>query len=309
MLTKSIRILNFDDSITKQKNLLSQYENQVLDLKDLGMQTRCWVNFNSRSLIQKRIQNSPKNAITFLGSGDFHHVTELLLTQFDEPLSVITFDFHPDWDTLPPRFGCGSWVNEVLKRKNILQFILLGVSSADISTFNIQSGNLASFKNDRLQLYPYSHQTSLTFLKKIPKNASVKIEKGLFFKRIYWNELKNKNLEVFFQNLLKRMPAKKVYVSIDKDCLRNDYALTNWEEGKFSLEELLCLLKLIRQNLDIVGLDITGDYSPISVKGIFKKIASYLDHPKGIEVNTFPESFITGRNEDTNLKILEILTS
>jgi arginase family enzyme len=309
VLTKSIRILNFDDSITKQKNLLSQYENQVLDLKDLGMQARCWVNSNIRSVIQKRIQNSPKNSITFLGSGDFHHVTELLLAQFDEPLSVITFDFHPDWDTLPPRFGCGSWVNEVLKRKNIAKFILLGVSSADISSFNIQSGNLSSLKDDRVEIYPYSHHPSLIFLKKIPENVSVKTGKRLFFNRIYWDELKNKNLEDFFQNLLKRMPTRKVYVSIDKDCLSNDYALTNWEEGKFSLEEILRLLKLIKQNLDIAGLDITGDYSPIAVKGIFKKITSHLDHPKDIKANTLPESFITALNEETNLKILKLLNS
>jgi hypothetical protein len=147
------------------------------------------------------------------------------------------------------------------------------------------------------------------FLKKIPKNVSVRIENGLFFSKICWDELKNKKLEDFFQDLLKRMPAKKVYVSIDKDCLTNDYSLTNWEEGRFSLDELLLFLKLIKENLDIVGLDITGDYSPISLKGTFKKIASYLDHPKGIKANALPESLVTEINENTNLKILQFLNS
>lgn len=309
MLDKSIRILNFDDSIIKQKNLLSQYENKALDLKDLGMSARYWVSPKVRSLIESRIQNSARNSITFIGSGDFHHITELLVAKFNEPISVISFDFHPDWDTLPPRFGCGSWVSEVLKRKNILKFVLLGVSSKDISNFNIQGANLSSLKDDRLDIYPYSHRPSLVFPKKIPKNVSVRIENRIFFSKIYWDELKNKKLEDFFQNLLKRMPTKEVYVSIDKDCLSNDYSLTNWEEGGFSLDELLLFLKMIKENLDIVGLDITGDYSPISVKGTFKKIASYLDHPKGIPANALPGSFITERNEDTNLKILQLLNS
>lgn len=309
MLNKSIRILNFDDSIIKQKNLLLGYENEVWDLKDLGMSVRFWMNSAVRSLIEKRIRNSTRNLITFLGSGDFHHITELLVARFDKPISVISFDFHPDWEVFGPRFGCGSWVSEVLNRKNILKFVLLGTSSKDISSFNIQGANLSSLKDGRLEIYPYSHQPSVVFLKKIPKNVSVRIENGLFFNKIYWDELKNKKLEDFFQNLLKRMPTREVYVSIDKDCLNNDYSLTNWEEGGFSLDELLLFLKMIKENLDIVGLDITGDYSPISVKGTFKKIASYLDHPKGIQANTLPDSFITERNEDTNLKILQLLNS
>jgi len=309
MFVKPIRVLNFDDSIVKQKNLLLRYENEILDLRDLGMQARCWFTAGVRSAIENRIQNSTRNSITFLGSGDFHHITELLVAQFDEPISVITFDFHPDWDTLPPRFGCGSWVSEVLKRGNILKFILLGVSSPDLSSFSIQSGNLSSLKDDRLEIYPYSHKPSLVFLKKIPKNVSVRIENRLFFSKIYWDGLKNKKLEDFFPSLLKRMPTRQVYVSIDKDCLSNDYSLTNWEEGRLSLDELLLSLKLIKENLDIVGFDISGDYSPISVKGIFKKITSYLDHPKDIKANNLPESFITERNEDTNLKILQLLNS
>lgn len=309
MLNKMIRILNFDNSIIKQKRLLSQYENEVIELNDLGPKVRHWVNLKNRECVEKRICTSLKNSITFLGSGDFHHISEILIGRFNEPMCVIVFDFHPDWVILPPRFGCGSWVSEVLKKKNILKLILLGVSSSDISSFDIQTGNLNSLKDDRVEIYPYAHKSSLTFFKKIPKNVSIEIKNGIFFNKIYWNELKNKDLTAFFQNLLNRLPTKKVYVSIDKDCLKNDYALTNWEEGYFSLQELLLILKLIKQNLDIIGLDIVGDYSDISIKGIFRKFASYFDHPKNIKAKKLTESFITAVNEDTNLKILEVLNS
>ena len=102
------------------------------------------------ALISQRIINSPKNRITFLGSGDFHHISSNLINQFNQPCSLIVFDYHPDWDILPPRKGCGSWVSEVLKNKNIKKIILIGVSSSDISTLNIQSANLASLKDNRV---------------------------------------------------------------------------------------------------------------------------------------------------------------
>lgn len=307
MLNNSISVLNFDDSILKQKKIFTRYKFEVLDLKGIGTIARNWVNLKTRGIIEDRIKNSAKNSVTFLGSGDYHHISEILISRFNEPISVIDFDFHPDWTLMPPRFGCGSWVNEVLRKKNILKFIMLGVSSDDLSSPDIQTGNLGSLKDGRVEIYPYEHKPSPAFLKRIPKNVSLTIKNGIVFNRIYWSELKDKNLNDFFYELLKRIRQKRVYVSIDKDCLKNEYALTNWEEGKFSLDGLLFLLKLIKENLDIVGLDISGDHSPVSVKGVIKKIASFLDHPKRIKATTLPEPVVTSINEETNLKILEAL--
>ena len=259
--------------------------------------------------IEGRIQGSLKNSITFLGSGDFHHISHILINQFEQPLSLIIFDFHPDWDTLPPHFGCGSWLTQTLKNKNILKCILIGVSSTDISSWWVESGNLDSLKDNKVEIYPYSHRPSLAFFKDVPANISLKIEKGFFYNKLYWNELKGKDLTGFFLSLLKRIPTEQVYISIDKDCLKKEYALTNWEEGHMSLEEFLLMLKLIKENLDIIGMDITGDYSKISLAGSYKRFFSRLDHPKNIDAEKFSASFITATNEETNLKILELLAS
>ncbi len=308
MLNKSIRILDFDGSIVKQQNLISRCKTEIIDLKGLGPAVRLWMNKKTKNEIEERIRGSTKDSITFLGSGDFHHISSILINQFYKPFSVIIFDFHPDWDTLPPRFGCGSWVNQVLKSKNIEKFILIGVSSDDISSGYVQSGNLDSLKDNRVEIYPYAHKPSLAFFKRIPENVSFRFNKHLLFNKIYWNELKDKNLKDFFLSLLKRIPTKEVYISIDKDCLKRDCALTNWEEGYLSLDELLLILKLIKENLDIVGADIVGDYSKICIKSKFKGICSYFDHPKAQTANKLPESVITAINEETNLKILELLT-
>jgi hypothetical protein len=151
MLNQSIRILNFDDSITKQQNLISRYHPQIIDLKDLGPKARIWLDKKTRKEIEKRINGSTKNSITFLGSGDFHQVSHILINQIDEPICLILFDFHPDWDTLPPRLGCGSWLTESLKNRNILKVVLVAVSSKDLALPWIETGNLNSLKGTELK--------------------------------------------------------------------------------------------------------------------------------------------------------------
>lgn len=194
MLNNSINILNFDGSIIKQKKLLSLYKNKTFDLSDIAPIARNWLNSNTRSVIQSRLKNLSKDSVTLLGSGDFHHVSEILISRFEDPLSIISFDYHPDWTILP------------------------GVSSSDISSFNIRTGDLDSFKGNRLEIYPYAHRPSRAFLKKVPDNVLVRTRKRKLFDRVSWNELKGKDLRSFFYELLKRIPVKKVYVSVDKDC-------------------------------------------------------------------------------------------
>ena len=309
MLNSSIRILNFDDSITRQNGLTSSYETEIIDLRDIGTRVRFWMNVKDREEIAKRILSSDKSAITFLGSGDFHQISNILISAFSEPISVIDFDFHPDWHILPPRFSCGSWVAETLKNDNILKYVMVGISSDDLSTLSIQGGDFNALKDDRLEIYPCARKPSTVFFRKIPQNISMKIGRSIFTSTIYWNELNNKNLMEFFLHILKRLPTKKVYLTIDKDCLKSEHALTNWEEGRLPLEDLLLMLRLIKENLEIVGVDIVGDYSDIHIKGVIKNTVSYFNHPKRFSAKNMSGSYATKINEDTNLKLMGLLTS
>ncbi|MDO8661816.1 MAG: hypothetical protein Q7K98_01160 [Candidatus Omnitrophota bacterium] len=309
MLEPPIRVLDFDGSVIKQHNLLSQYPHQIIALKDMAPGARLWMNKRVKRAILERLRQTRKNCVTFLGSGDFHHLSLLLLEQFQEPISLITFDFHPDWDILPPRLACGSWVTQALKKKNILKCALIGVSSDDLSWPGIQSANLACLKHNRLEIYPYVHAPSAVFLRRVPQNISLKARPSFLSAKIYWEELKSKNLEDFFRSLIRRLPAEKVYLSIDKDCLRNEFALTNWEEGKLALDELILMLRLIKENLEIVGLDISGDYSKIAPSGLFKDLISRFDHPHKVEADKISGEEITRVNQSTNLKILETIFS
>lgn len=262
MLSKTIRIINFDGGLTRQTELLSKYQTEVIDAIDIGPRARFWLNYTTKRQLEQRLKNSTRNALTFLGSGDFHHITYVLVAQFQDPFTLIVFDFHPDWDILPPRLGCGSWVNAVLRKAQVAKCLLLGVSSEDISSFSIQTGNLDALKNDLVEIYPYSHPPSKTFFKRVPKNVSIAVRNGIFLRTICWTELKTKHRGDFFKTILSRIPTQKVYLSIDKDCLQAAYAATNWEEGQMPLDELLLMLRMIKEEKEIIGADIVGDYCP-----------------------------------------------
>jgi len=308
-LNNSIRILNFDQSVTRQSNLLAKFPNQIIDLTNLAPAGRLFASGAWRAKIKQAIPKTNLIAPTFLGSGDFHHISEILLEDCPGPCSLIVFDFHPDWDILPPHFGCGSWVTRVLKNKNILKCVLLGMGSNDLASGSLQFGNLAALKDNRLEIYPYRHKPGRVFLRKVPQGLSLKVKAGIFSKRIFWHELEHEDLEAFMRGLVKRLPEKKVYISIDKDCLRRDFALTNWEEGYLSLKQLLLMVKALKDNLEIIGLDITGDYSPVLINHMLKAMLSRLDHPRGAGAGADFLQRADQINEQTNLKILETLYS
>jgi arginase family enzyme len=303
----SIRILNFDDSLTRQLNLIERFKPQILDFKYIGPSARLWLNKEDARKISSQLSGKPKDTITFLGSGDFHHISGLLIEQFSDPLSVILFDNHPDWDILPPHLGCGSWVSYILRKPNIKEVVIFGPFSDDLSTFRIQTANLDSLKAGRVRVYPYSHQPTRVFFKNNLKNDCMEVKKGLFSEIIYWQELKGKELRQFIPSVLSGLATKKVYVSIDKDCLKAEYALTNWEEGGFGLEELSAILGWIKNNLDIAAVDIAGEYSRPKIKGLLKNICSRIDHPRDFSAKDKSREFIYDTNERTNIQLLETL--
>ncbi|MDD5464806.1 MAG: hypothetical protein PHP73_00420 [Candidatus Omnitrophica bacterium] len=304
MLDKGTRVLNFDNSIIAQPKLLSRYPAEIIDFTDLAPSARLYISRALRGKILDSLAPGEKKYPVFLGSGDFHHISEILISQINEPACLIVFDFHPDWDVLPPRFACGSWVSEALKNKNISKCILIGAGSDDLSSPALQTANLGALAGNRLEVYPYSHKPASVYFRGVAQNRSITVQKGIFSNKIIWHQLEKEDLTAFTLGLIKGLPERKVYISIDKDCLKKDFALTNWEEGLLRLDQLLAMLKLMRENLDIIGLDVAGDYSVPLVLNKIKSVISRLDHPKKFSAKNYPADLISSVNEQTNLMIL-----
>ncbi len=50
-----------------------------------------------------------------------------------------------------------------------------------------------------------------------------------------------------------------LYISIDKDVLSTEFAVTDWDQGNMTIDELLEDLKILFKNHKILGVDICGD--------------------------------------------------
>ncbi len=62
-------------------------------------------------------------------------------------------------------------------------------------------------------------------------------------------------------------PDLPVFISIDKDVLSPDFAITDWDQGNMSLEEMQQLLKDILSNHKLIGIDICGDSGEMADSG------------------------------------------
>lgn len=276
-------------------------------MRDIASRARFWMNAKTKKEIAARMASSSRESITFLGSGDFHHVSSILVNSISEPVTVINIDRHPDWSVFPRKLCCGSWVAQMQKSSLVKKVLLLGMCSESAVSFSTQTGNFDALENDRVEIYPWRQCPSKVFFRKIPENKSIKTETHGIFTKIYWNELKEKNLTKFLREVLKSLPTKSVYVSIDKDCLEKKFSLTNWPEGEFSLDDLFLMLGIIKQETDIIGVDVTGDYSADVLKGTIKNVVSKFNHPKNFSARGVSESEVTRINENTNLEIMKFL--
>lgn len=307
MLNKKIRILDFDGSVTSQKKLLQRRDAEIINLTDIGPRVRFWANQDACDEVSRRIVEGGQASITFLGSGDFHHITKILLEKYNEPISIIDFDFHQDWDATSHLLHCGSWVAKALKRKNILKCITLGASAKKMKFFSLQGGDLRLLENDRLELYPYTSKPGIVFIRHVPQNISFDISRYPLFTRIFWKQLKYQDLSAFFTRILERLPTKNVYITIDKDCMDTASALTNWDQGEMTINHLCTMLKIIKDRCNIIGMDITGDYSPIKTDSVLKALLLKWNHPVKVKAANLSPAEISTINELSNLKILETM--
>ena len=253
LCTNSLRILNFDGSVTAQANLLRKYKNppysvDIIDFTDIASRCRYLSTSETLNIIKERISNSSPNAITLYGSGDFHHISSLLIANFKNPIAVIVFDYHPDWDGFSPLVSCGSWVARVSKFNNVEKMLLLGPSSDDLSTAGLSTAYLRCVKNGKLEIFPYDKKPSRVFLRYLKDAPCFRAKRDVFGSVLHWKLLKGSGRD-FIKELLERIPVKDVYVSIDKDCLEKGYAVTNWEEGVMPLDWLLEAISVIKRKI------------------------------------------------------------
>ncbi|MCD8510762.1 MAG: arginase family protein [Bacillus sp. (in: Bacteria)] len=227
LLHNGVTVLDFDHTYESQA-FLHYYE--WLKMDDIPSTSKYCDNASLVS-IHKRLQRRSNKGVTFIGSGNYHYVSLLLLAEVQTPFSLVLFDHHTDLlrPTFLPFVSCGSWVLHALEQFPLLEKVIIIGTNADFLT----------------QLPPhFYHKISV-----ICNNHYLFGKTGSLL-----------------QLVEREIPTQDIYISIDKDVLDEVYAKTNWDHGTMSLHTLNQLLHLLLQRKRVLGIDICGEL-PFSFPG------------------------------------------
>lgn len=220
----TISILDFDHTYSIQ-NFFKNIDYEWIRFLDIKNTSR-YCEEESLLEIYRRLRERRNRGITFIGSGNHHYITYLLMKEIKYPFTLILFDHHSDM--LKPYFqvliSCGSWVLNALDNIPMLKkVIIIGV------------------KEELARSIPFKYNGVVSYFTKedIDRSLQIRDIKGYI------------DLEVL---------TDSIYISIDKDVLVRSESVTNWDHGDMKLEQLLSLLDHISNKRQICGVDICGEY-------------------------------------------------
>lgn len=208
------------DRESKHLDSKEEHHYEKIDCSDIiGINGYC--DDQAIKIIRSRIAGFPLNAIHFIGSNNYHYISKLWIDRIKRPFSLVLFDYHSDMQPgmIEGLLSCGNWVKSLLDENNYLQKVFL------IGTSYNSMSQIEKKYNKRCYCFP---ENQIGDDKK-------------------WKLFVNGNIK------------GSLYISIDKDVLSSDYALTGWHHGKMNLDEIKAYLTDVYSNGNILGADICGD--------------------------------------------------
>jgi arginase family enzyme len=232
----------------------------MVDLRDWGPRLR----FSAPTrLIEEffRAHGARLPAFVVYGSGDFHHLSALWVRKLVDPFVLVSFDNHPDWDVRPPRWVCGGWINRALELPLLRKISVWGCGNFECWWPRKLFGNLRAEREGRLEVHPWADD----------RPARDRDRQGAIL-QTNWREK--------FEQFADELSGANLYITIDLDCLRFEDAVTNWESGRFTLDDVAWAMTQLRAKATVVAGDICGAYSPPRYARVKQRFAAEMDHPK-----------------------------
>jgi len=182
--------------------------------------TDCYCDEEGQASLRKLIAPYPAEGIHFIDNGDYHYLTKFWTDKIREPWSLVLFDKHTDMqEDMFGMLSCGDWVKEVMDTNPFLRSIVI-IGASDELIAQVPEC--------------YAHRVHFYSEHDIRQPE-------------VWRDFCNSRIE------------EPVYISIDKDVLDQESAITNWDQGTLSLENLEKLLLAILRHDRIIGIDICGE--------------------------------------------------
>ena len=198
------------------------------------------------------VQMPAQYGTVLMGSGDFHHLSWLLIERCiarlafsaARPLRVVVLDNHPDNMLFPWGVHCGSWVRCVAMHPAVSHVHVVGITSQDIGARHAWENYTAPLRAGKLTYWSSGVDTAWAARKGIA--------------RAFRSFETVSELAEALSHML-ASDAQPTYLSIDKDVFAPDVVQTNWDQGRMREEDAERIINALAGQ--VVGSDITGDIS------------------------------------------------
>jgi hypothetical protein len=246
--------LNLDDAWPQLEGF------ETLDLRHWGPKLRYHGRRREVEQFYEEIRPTLSPFVLY-GSGDFHYLAAVLLRRVTEPVTVVSFDNHPDWDIRPPYWSCGGWVNRALELPNVKGVSVWGCGNFELQFPSRLFANRKALRSRRLEVHAWAERQPAAVCRRFDCMT-----------RENWRER--------FERFAEGLAGRNVCVTVDLDCLREDEAITNWENGLFKADDLAWGISRLNAVARVLAGDLCGSYSPPRYARRFQRFAGNWDHPK-----------------------------
>ena len=197
-------------------------------------------------------QLPPQHGTAWMGSGDFHHLSWLLIEHCiarqgytaARPLRVVVLDNHPDNMRFPWGVHCGSWVRRIAMHPAVSHVHVAGITSPDIGAGHAWENYLGPLRAGKLSYWSCGVDPS--WARRLGLSAAFRAFPSL-----------DALTDALAATLARE--RQSTYLSIDKDVFATDVVTTNWDQGQMREAQALGIIAALDGQL--VGSDITGDVS------------------------------------------------
>lgn len=266
----ALRILDLDGSLLRQKRLLQAGDFRTASLADWGPDIRLACGFGRfarfMQVVHSQWPGSSSRApqLTYYGSGDFHHVTLALLESVCEPINLLVLDNHPDWMRGVPFLHCGTWLYHAARLPHVRSIFHVG-GDVDFDNYYRPLAPWSLLWNNKIRVIPGARRFRRGPWANIPHQS---LREALTLDRPFaeWEE---------------ELQSAPLYISFDKDVLRAEESVVNWDSGHLYKDEVFAVLEAF---LDLAGgrcagMDVLGDWSPVRIRGLLRHMMHWTMHP------------------------------
>jgi hypothetical protein len=293
-----VRILDLDGGLVRQRRLCG-LAGAPLELRGWGPRLRLacsWSSFGRFERELARLLGSPHERrphLTFIGSGDFHHVSLALARRLVLPCNLLVIDNHPDWVRRVPLLHCGTWLYHAAHLGVVRRVFHVG-GEVDFDNAFRWLAPWSLLKGGKIVVFPALRRFGAGWsgVPHRPLRAAPDVA------------VSRQRLEELLGPWRDELAARPLYVSLDRDVLRAEHAAVNWDSGHLGVEEVLDVLTaFLDASAGLVGMDVVGDWSEVRVAGGLRRLLHWSEHPR---LAIDPEQ-ATSLNEGLNLALVDLV--